>query len=415
MLVETHYAVIQEQSMLKGAIICPDEELSEQLEELLADMGVVAISRTIPRYPNGHELMRMLRANAPQVLFLSIESLGRALEVVAAAEAQLPGVQFVAIGRSADPSTLIEVMRSGIREFVPFPFQRQGVYDSLLRLKEMLDRKPIQLDSTDLIFSFLPSKPGVGTTTIAVNSAMAVSRQPEQRSLLVDCDQNSGMVRFLLQIENNFSLLEAAERSFQLDENMWPQLVTALGHLDVIHSGKLNPEMRVEPTHIRHILEFSRRNYKAVFLDLSGNFEKFSLEAMHESKRIFLVVTPEVPSLHLAREKLQYLREIELADRVAILLNRCQKRALVSPQQVEELLGQPVLMTFANDYQGVHKAMTAGKAVDASSELGRQFSQLAQHMLEKKSIHADQKKKFTEYFSLLPSTVSMFSPGKKSV
>src|SRR5262249_14801050 len=149
----------------------------------------------------------MLRANAPQVLFLSIESLSRALEVVAAAEAQLPGVQFVAIGRSADPSTLIEVMRSGIREFIPFPYQRQAIYDSLVRLKEMLDRRPIQLDSTDLIFSFLPSKPGVGTTTIAVNSAMAISRLPEQRSLLVDCDQNSGMVRFLLQIENNFSLL----------------------------------------------------------------------------------------------------------------------------------------------------------------------------------------------------------------
>jgi pilus assembly protein CpaE len=412
---ETHYAVNQEQSMLKGAIICPDEELSEQLEELLADMGVVAVLRTIPRYPNGHELMRMLRANAPQVLFVSIESLSRALEVVVAAEAQLPGIQFVAVGRSADPATLIEVMRSGIREFISFPFQRQGVYDALVRLKDTLDRKPIQLDSTDLIFSFLPSKPGVGTTTIATNSAIAVSRLPEQRSLLLDCDQNSGMIRFLLQIENSFSILEAAERSFQLDENMWPQLVTAIGHLDVIHSGKLNPELHLEPSHMRHILEFSRRNYKAVFLDLSGNLEKFSLEAMHESKRIFLVVTPEVPSLHLAREKLQYLRQIDLADRVAILLNRCQKRALVSPHQVEELLGQPVLMTFANDYQGVHKAMTAGRAVDSSSELGRQFNQLAQYMLEKKTGSGEAKKKFTEYFSLLPSTVSMFSPGKKPV
>jgi pilus assembly protein CpaE len=242
-----------------------------------------------------------------------------------------------------------------------------------------------------------------------------VSRLPEQRSLLLDCDQNSGMIRFLLQIENSFSILEAAERSFQLDENMWPQLVTAIGHLDVIHSGKLNPELHLEPSHMRHILEFSRRNYKAVFLDLSGNLEKFSLEAMHESKRIFLVVTPEVPSLHLAREKLQYLRQIDLADRVAILLNRCQKRALVSPHQVEELLGQPVLMTFANDYQGVHKAMTAGRAVDSSSELGRQFNQLAQYMLEKKTGSGEAKKKFTEYFSLLPSTVSMFSPGKKPV
>jgi len=305
------------------------------------------------------------------------------------------------------------VMRSGVREFISFPFQRQNVYEGLIRIKEVLEKKPVLIASTDLVFTFLPSKPGVGTTTIATNTAVAVSRLPEQRSLLVDCDMNSGMVRFLLQLENNYSLTDAAERATHLDENIWPQLVTTVGHLDVLHSGKLNPGLRMEPSRIQHILEFARRSYKAIFLDLSGNLEKYSLEAMQESKRIFMVVTPEVPSLHLAREKIGYLRSIDLADRVAILLNRCQKRSIVSPAQVEELLGQPVVMTFANDYQGVHKAMTAGKPVDANSDLGRQFTQLAQFMLEKKPAH-EQKKRLMEYFSILPSPVSLFTPGKKS-
>ncbi|HUQ94561.1 MAG TPA: hypothetical protein VM120_22965 [Bryobacteraceae bacterium] len=396
--------------MLKGAIICPDVDLSEKFEELLE--GMVAVVRTIPIYPNVTELTRMLRANAPQVLFLSIESLSRALEIIAAAETSLPGVQFVAIGRTTDPPTLLEIMRSGVREFLALPFQRQNVYDALVRVKEVLDRKPVSVESTDLVFSFLPSKPGVGATTVAANAAIAVSRLPDQRPLLLDCDMNSGMVRFLLQIENNFSILGAAQRAVHIDGNLWFQLVTAFGHLDVIHSGKLNPDVRMEPAHLRHILDFARRNYKAIFVDLSGNLEKFSVEAMHESKRIFLVVTPEVPSLHLAREKINYLRSIDLGDRVAILLNRCQKRSIVSPGQVEDLLGQPVLMTFANDYQGVQKAMTAGKAVDPGSELGRQFSQLAQYMLDKK-ISTEHKKKFSEYFSL-PSTASLFAPGKKT-
>jgi pilus assembly protein CpaE len=400
--------------MLKGAIICPDLELTEKLEELLAGMGVVAIQRTIPRYPNANELMRVLRASAPQILFLSIESLSRALEIVTASESQLPGIQFIAIGRSADPATLLEVMRSGVREFVSLPFQRQTVMDALVRIKEALDRKPVQLESTDLVFTFLPSKPGVGSTTIAANAAIAVSRLPEQRSLLVDCDMNSGMIRFLLQLDNGYSILDAAERAFQLDENIWPQLVSTIGNLDVLHSGSLNPDLRVEATHIRHILDFARRNYKAIFLDLSGNLERFSLEAMHESKKIFLVVTPEIPSLHLAREKLQYLRNLDLGDRVAILLNRCQKRALVDPSQVEELLQQPVLMTFPNDYQGVVRATTAGKAVDAASDLGRQFSALAQYMLERKPQAVENKKRLSEYLSILPSPVSLFSPGKKA-
>lgn len=400
--------------MLKGAVICPDEELSEKLEQLLTDLGVVALVRTLPRYPNAHELTRMLRSSAPQILFLSIESLSRALEVVQTAEEQLPGVQVIAIGRTVDPQSLLEVMRSGVREYVSMPFQRQTVYDSLVRVKETLDRRPIRLESTDLLFAFLPSKPGVGTTTIATNTALAAARIPEQKSLLMDCDLNSGMIRFLLQIDNTYSILDAAERSFQLDEAIWPQLVTQTANLDVMHSGRLNPDLRVEPSHLRHIIDFARRNYRTVFLDLSGNLEKFSLEAMHESKRIFLVVTPEIPSLHLAREKIQYLRAIDLADKVSILLNRCQRKSVVNPAQVEELLDRKVAMSFANDYQGVHRAMTAGKAVDPASELGRQFSQLAQQIVERKPAPvAEGKKSLSDLFSL-SSGVSLFSMKRPS-
>ncbi len=403
--------------MLKGAIICPDEDLAVKLEELLSDLGVVAIVRTLPRYPNAAELQRMLRATAPQVLFLSVESLARAMEIVNAAETEIPGVQIVAIGRNPDPQTLIEVMRSGIREFVSLPFNRQLVYEGMLRLKEVLDRRPVHMETTDLIFSFLPAKPGVGSTTIATNVAAAIAKLPQQKTLLADCDLNSGMVRFLLQIENQFSILDAAERAFQMDENMWPQLVSSHGNLDVLHSGQLSPERRVEAAHIRHIIDFARRAYRSVVLDLSGNMEKYAVEAMHESKKVFLVVTSEVASLHLAREKLAYLRSLDLGDKTVLLLNRCQKRALISPQQVQELLNTPLMMSFTNDYQGVYKATTAGKPVDITSELGKQFVHLAQLLADKKppqpaAPEAPAKRKFVEFFSIAPSASSMLG-GKK--
>ena len=111
-------------------------------------------------------------------------------------------------------------------------------------------------------------------------------------------------------------------------------------------------------------MEFMRRNYTSLCFDMSGNLERYSLEIMHESKRIFLVCTPEIPSLHLAREKYLYLKQLDLGERVSVLLNRCPKRSLISPQQIEQLLGVPIYMTFPNDYQGVQRAMTAGRWVD---------------------------------------------------
>ena len=61
-------------------------------------------------------------------------------------------------------------------------------------------------------------------------------------------------------------------------------------------------------------------------------------EILHEAKRVYLVCTTELPSLHLCREKLAFLRSQDLASRVSILLNRSQKRGQISLDEMEKEL-----------------------------------------------------------------------------
>lgn len=401
--------------MLRGIIICPDVDLAERLDALLNDIGIVSITRTLDRYPNSLELVRFLRAHAPQVIFVSTESTTKAMEVAHEVEKNTPGVQIVAVSRFCDPQILLEVMRAGIREFASLPFDRQTLTEGLLRIKDALEARPPEIEATDQVFSFLPSKAGVGTSTIALNAAIATSRLPDSSVLLSDFDLNSGMLRFMLKLDNAFCVTDAAEHSLDMDESMWPSMVTTMDKLDVLHAGKLNPDFRIEPTQIRHLMEFMRRNYTVLCFDLSGNLERYSLEIMHESKRIFLVCTPEIPSLHLAREKYLYLKQLDLGDRVSVLLNRCQKRPLITPQQIEQLLGLPVHMTFPNDYQGVQRSLTFGRWVETNTDLGKQFNLLAQTMLENKQGPAVvDKKKFIEFFSVVPGKAPI-RETKKSV
>ncbi|HLJ44567.1 MAG TPA: hypothetical protein VKU01_01080 [Bryobacteraceae bacterium] len=391
--------------MLRAIIICPDTELTEKLEASLGDIGLVHVTRTMDHYPNTQELLRLVRAHAPQIVFLSTESMTRACNVVRDVENNTPGIQILAIGRSCDPQLLLDVMRAGIREYMAHPFERLVLTESLSRVQETLDKRPAFIESTDDVFSFLPSKAGVGTSTIALNAAVALSRLPNMSVLLSDFDLNSGMMRFMLKLDNSHCVTDAAEHSFHMDETLWPQMVTSIERMDVLHAGKLNPDFRVEPSQISHLLEFMRRNYRVLCFDLSGNLERYSLEIMHESKRIFLVCTPEIPSLHLARERYLYLRQLDLHDRVTVLLNRAQKRPLITAQQIEQLLGVPVTMTFPNDYQGVHRALTFGRWVDPNTDLGKQFTALAQSMIENRQ-HVDPKKRFIEFFNV---------PGKLTI
>ncbi len=399
--------------MLRGVIICPNRELRTQTETALEPIGGLTLLRAFDHYPTTLELSRFLRAQGPNLIFLSVESVKEALAASKEMEGCCPGIQIVAIERTCDPQVLLEVMRSGVREFLTPPFERSLLMDSLRRVQEVLEKKPVVSESSDLLYSFLPSKAGVGTSTIALNTAVALSNIAKTSTFLGDFDLSSGIVRFMLKLDNSYSVIDAAERSDDIDEQFWPQLITARGSLDILHAGKLNPNFRMDPGQMRNLLHFVRRNYRVICADLSGNLERYATELMHESKRIFLVCTPEIPSLHLAREKYQYLQSLDLGDRVSVLLNRCQKRPVISASQIESLLGLPIHMTFPNDYQGVTHALAEGRPIDFASELGRQCTALGQSMLNQKIDPAGEpKKRFIEFFSIAPSRYGL--EGRKS-
>jgi len=387
--------------MLRSIIICPESALAGRLDAALQATGEITLVRTIPHYPNLTELVRTLRAHAPEVVFLSFEASDRANEVVKFLELEANGVPIVEIHRILDAKLLRETMRAGVRECLADPFEPAAVAESIAAIKALVERKPATRESTAQIFGFLPSKAGVGTSTVALNVAAAMTRRDSMHVLLSDFDLNSGMMRFMLKLKNEYSVIDAVENSLRVDEHLWPQLVTSIKTLDVLHAGRCNPNFRVEAPQIRALIDFMRRNYQALCFDMSGNLERYSLEIMQDCKRILMVCTPEIPSLHLAREKMHFLRNFDLDTRVSIVLNRCQKKALLSKDQVEEILGVPVIYSFPNDYNGVNRAVTAGGPVDEASDLGKSFTEFANELLERRVLATGQeKKKFLEFFSL---------------
>ena len=403
---------MEDASILRAALICPDRKLAEQLQSALLRLPV-ALVQSLDHYPPEGELVRLLRSVAPQAILLSVEELQAAAEVAQEVERLAPGTQVLALGAASSQEVLLEMMRAGVREFLQAPFTGDSFPAAIRRAQEAADRSPHAADLTENVFSFLPSKAGVGTTTIALNLSVALSRRPETRVLLVDFDLSSGLVGFMLKLDPKYSVTSAAENAFKLDEALWRQLVSSAGPLDVLPAGRMTPGFRIEPPQIRSMLDFARRQYKAICFDLSGNMEKYSIEIMHESKRIFLVTTAELPALHLAREKLSFLRAAELEDRVRVVLNRSTKRDAVNPAEIEKLLGLPVESIFPNDYRGVHNAVASGKPVEANTELGKRIRLEAEAMLSGKKTPDAGKHRFVEYFSLVPARYSV-SPAEKS-
>ncbi|MGB9604739.1 MAG: hypothetical protein ACP5U2_00375 [Bryobacteraceae bacterium] len=386
--------------MLRVAIICPDQEMGPALERAILDSRMAGVVLHLNRYPDAVELERLLAERTVEAVFLSYESPQRFQVVASLLEKKAAGTPMVAIVHSCDPSVLLELMRAGVREVLTWPLHPDKLREALGRIQKLLDGRTRTIDR---LYSFLPSKPGVGATTVALNTAVALSRIPDTSVLLVDFDLNSGIVGFLLKLNPRYSIIDAIEHADHLDQDVWARLVWPIGTLDVLPTGRLDPGLRVDPAQLHMMLAFARRFYKVICVDHSGMMEKYSLEILRESGRIFMVATPEIPALHLGAEKLRFLRGLELANRVEIILNRAHPRSLLSREQIEQMLGAAIRTSIPNDYAAVHQAIMAGQPLSEASKLGQHFADLARSLLELPAISVTRKRRFFEYFSLAPA------------
>ena len=144
--------------MLRTAIISPDTELAASLRRALVQDSSVSIIQMVDHYRDPIDLTRMLGSHAPHAVFVCVSI---ALQIYKV----MPGAQVVAVGRPCEPATLMEIMEAGIPEYLAAPFERTCVSNCLKRIRdyvEDVEREPVAPHPSGRLYSFLPSKPGVG-------------------------------------------------------------------------------------------------------------------------------------------------------------------------------------------------------------------------------------------------------------
>ena len=309
---------------------------------------------------------------------------------------------------------LMELLPAGIRELLCEPFDERPFVDAIARVSRNV-RDVGDLPDQAEVYPFLPAKVGTEASTIAVNTALALGRLEEGKIPLADCDLNCGVVRFQLKMDHPFSIHEALEKGLRLDDSIWPDLASrakqAAGDaLDVLASGAIIPRYPYPAAHALSLLEFARRRYRRVLLDLSDHLEQFAIDMLSQCRRVYLVVQPELCTVHLAREKLRFLKTIDLDDRVEVLVTRWRKDAVLTLTDIESVLGIPITQSLSFDAKGTYQAVLSGTGVDPASAFGREIQALAGGISEAadRTVRTEAiKKRRIEFFSVLPGKYSL--------
>jgi pilus assembly protein CpaE len=351
--------------MFSAVAVFADPTWADVVRRLAVESTAVSIRKDLEYYPADYELRRLLNGYDPDLLLVELSR--RATPLIEAVRSLSPRVGIIALGPRA-----IELGTEIKPQTVIAPFTLEAFEQAVRAAVHDAGSKP----DPNLI-AFLPSKAGSGATTVALNVAGAVGNQLGLKTLTIEADLHSGIISTLLNAKPKFHVRSALQSAATLDQHLWDKHVTAAQGVDFLLTEKSKKEPVPTWANYHQLLTFTLARYGLVIVDLPEIVNDATHEAVLRAKTTYIVCTPELPSLTLARQRCEELSLRGIPrGRIQIVLNRFQSDSM-KPPEVEKLVGYPIAAILENDYRAVNRATLAGDFIDPKTKLGRSLVSFA--------------------------------------
>lgn len=367
---------------LNAAIISSDEEqrliLTLQVNGTgLANVG--AVCDAVPISTKDDSMRRLMEASPHVILFdipaASARTAPQSIELITGA---LPETVVFAIGDLSQPTLIIDAMRAGAKEYFGRPTTAAVLSEALLRVTSMQKRTSATSGERGKVFSFLNAKGGCGSTTLAVNTALAL--QKKGSVLLVDMAV-LGHVALQMNLKPSFTVHEALTNLHRLDDSLLQSIICK--HSSGVHvlAGSFISSTDVSPTSMAALFDVLVQSYQFVVVDVSTRLDAVAQGVVDNSDDIMLVTSMDVPSLWSAARICEHGSTSR--KRTRLVINRFKKIPGLSDSDIERSTGLSIFLKIPNQYALVAASIDRGIPVfdQNHSEISHSFTSLADQLM----------------------------------
>ncbi|MCB1369749.1 MAG: hypothetical protein KDJ83_02570, partial [Rhodobacteraceae bacterium] len=192
----------------RGMVFEDDSSAREPFAAYLTDDGSQSAATTIAQQRSwstssirkgGLATALRLLGVAPPPRFMIVDVEGLPIEEVEQGLTELArlGSQVMVLGSVNDVNYFRRIMRTGARDYLVKPIDADMLGEIFVRLEQSSDG----ITAQGRVVGFLGCRGGVGTTTLAINTAWIMSEKLSRRTALVDMDIYAGSIALSLDIE----------------------------------------------------------------------------------------------------------------------------------------------------------------------------------------------------------------------
>jgi pilus assembly protein CpaE len=286
------------------------------------------------------------------------------------------------VSDSAEPETILRVMRAGAAEFV-YPPLGASFEESMRRIVAECLSADHDGRAMGGVIGFVSAKGGCGATTLACHAATHLRRELKKEILLADLDICAGIAGMLTQAVSRYSVDDALQHLHRMDLRLWKAMVAQTPHgLDIIPAAATPPANVSAASHkLPQMLRFWRAQYELSILDLGHGMNSGLIDVLESIDTLVLVATNELPALRQARQMIQSLTARNFgANRLRLVINRMPKRTQIQLPELERVMGHTVYFSLPDEYEALNEAYSESRLMGPDSAFGLRIRSLTEKL-----------------------------------
>jgi pilus assembly protein CpaE len=303
-----------------------------------------------------------------------------ATALVRAGEQTGQRVPIIMLTAEADVEQRVRGLRAGADDDIVKPFHP---LELIARIKALLSRAggtpvtraAIGEGPMGKICCFYSAKGGVGTTTVVINTGIALAQRLKRSVGLMDANLQFGDMRVFLDLGLDTASIVNAITKADLDDDLLRKLIVSHSAGVDLLLAPPNPEsadivaerQRSDPQALANLLKIMRHSYDYTLIDMARTLDDFNLQLFDECDAIFLVLTADLSSLKNVRSVLKTMESLRYeSSKVQLVLNRSNAFTGINVANAESALGRKIDFEIINEYRSAISALNSGAPFMAS-------------------------------------------------
>lgn len=278
-----------------------------------------------------------------------------------------PAIAIIMLCENLPSELLIQAMRIGVRDVLPFPVPPEIMKAAIIRIEQKSQKLSQASHHKGKVLSFIACKGGSGATFLATNLGYVLAAAHGKKVALIDMNLQLGDAALFVSDQTPaYTLADVAGNISRLDASfLTASMVQVLPNFSVLAAPE-RPEQvgEIKPDHIEVLMRMAEEMYDYVILDMDRGISAVGIKALDRTDLFFPVLQETLPFVRDTKQMLATLQSLGYPKgKFRLLLNRYEKAGEIQLDDVERALEMHVYRTIPNSYKAVSASVNQGVPV----------------------------------------------------